>query len=194
MTQAPLSAHQGPGPRRPATLADWEAVPAPYTAHLIAGELYVLPKPMPRHARAQGRLIAELDGPFDRARGGPGGWLFLPEVDVRLGPDVVAPDLAGWRRERLPAVPDTTPVALAPDWVCEVISPRTETLDRGTKAGWYAAAGVGWMWLIDPEARTLEVYRNDAGAWRPAGTWRGDADVTAPPFDALTWSLSVLWG
>jgi Uma2 family endonuclease len=120
--------------------------------------------------------------------------LFLPEVDVRLGPDVVAPDLAGWRRERLPAVPDTTPVALAPDWVCEVISPRTETLDRGTKAGWYAAAGVGWMWLIDPEARTLEVYRNDAGAWRPAGTWRGDADVTAPPFDALTWSLSVLWG
>jgi Uma2 family endonuclease len=193
MAQPPISS-PGPGPRRPATVADWEAVPAPYTAHLIAGNLEVLPKPMPRHAHAQGQLFGELNGPFNRKRGGPGGWLFLQEVDIRLGSDIVSPDIAGWRRERLPGVPDATPITLAPDWVCEVLSPRTETFDRGGKAGWYAAAGVDWLWFVDPEARTLEAYKRDGTAWRPIGTWRGDADVAAPPFDAVTWPLAALWG
>jgi Uma2 family endonuclease len=182
-----------PGPRRPATLADWEAVPAPYTAHLIDGELYVLPKPLPRHARAAGGVYEALVGPFDRKRGGPGGWLFLLEVDILLGRDVVAPDLAGWRRERLAEVPNETPVRVAPDWCCEVLSPRTEVFDRGAKAAWYAAAGVQSLWLVDPDARTLEAYRNDAGAWRPEGRWQGEAEVTAAPFETPSWSLATLW-
>jgi Uma2 family endonuclease len=179
---------------RPATEADWAAVPAPYTAHLIDGELHAMGRPRARHAVAMSGLISTLTGPFQRGLGGPGGWLLLPEVDVRVRRDIVAPDLAGWRRERMPDVPDETPILLAPDWVCEVLSPGTETFDRGVKATWYASVGVGWLWFVDPEAKTLEIYRNDAGAWRPAGTWQGVAEVTTPPFDALPWSLTSLWG
>ncbi len=111
----------GPGPRRPATIADWQAVPAPYTAHLIDGELYAMGRPLARHAVALRRLTISLV-PFDPGpRGqGPGGWLLLPEVDVQVRASIVSPDLAGWRRSRLPAVPTVTPIPLAPDWVCEV--------------------------------------------------------------------------
>jgi Uma2 family endonuclease len=186
---------QPAGPLRLATVADWEAVPAPYTAHLIDGQLYAMGRPRPRHALVLRRLSFHLEG-FDPGEGvaGPGGWLLLPEVDVRVRQNIVAPDLAGWRRERLPSLPDETPVSLAPDWVCEVLSPGTETFDRGVKATWYASVGVTWLWVVDPEARTLEVFRNDAGAWRPEGRWQGEAEVKAAPFEALTWPLGSLWG
>ncbi len=184
----------GPGPRRPATLADWEAVPPPYTAHLIGGRLHVHPKPMPQHSRAQGRLLTKLDDPFDQGLGGPGGWILLQEVDVKLGQEIVAPDIAGWRRDRMPSVPRSRPIALAPDWVCEVISPRTETFDRGDKANWYQEAGVGWLWFADPEAQTLEVYENDGGQFRQRLRFQGSASVAAPPFDAVAWPLASLWG
>ena len=185
----------GPGPRRPATIADWEAVPAPYTAHLIDGELYAMSRPVARHAVALRKLGARLE-PFDPDPGvqGPGGWILLPEVDVRVQGNIVSPDLAGWRRERMPTTPNVTPIPLAPDWVCEVLSPSTETFDRGQKATWYASVGVGWLWFVDPEARTLEVYQNDAELWRPVGRWQGEGQVTAPPFEAAGWSLVGLWG
>jgi len=191
-----MSQQPGPGPRRPATTADWEAVPAPYTAHLIDGELFAMSRPKARHAIALKQVVRALT-PFDGPGGGtaqPGGWLILPEVDVRVRRDIVAPDLAGWRRDRMPDVPDETPIQLAPDWVCEVLSPSTETFDRGVKATWYASVGIGWLWFVDPEGQTLEVYRNDAGAWRPAGSWQGSVDVAAPPFEALSWPLGSLWG
>ena len=135
-----------------------------------------------------------LRGPFHRGRGGPGGWVILAETEVRIGQEAVVPDMAGWRRERLPEGTRGAYLAVAPDWACEILSPRTETFDRGTKAEWYASVGVGWLWFIDPEARTLEAYRRDGSSWRPAGTWRGDAEVTAQPFEALTWPLASLWG
>jgi Uma2 family endonuclease len=116
------------------------------------------------------------------------------EVDVRLGRSVVAPDLAGWRREKMPTLPDETPVVLVPDWVCEVISPGTEVFDRSTKADWYQECGVGWLWLVDPEARTLEVYENDAGQFRQRLRFQGETAVRAPPFEEVTWPLSALWG
>jgi hypothetical protein len=75
-----------------------------------------------------------------------------------------------------------------------VLSPSTEVFDRGVKATWYAAAGVGWLWFVDPEAQTLEAFRNDATAWRPVGSWRGTGEVAAAPFDALAWPLASLWG
>ncbi|RYZ34096.1 MAG: Uma2 family endonuclease [Myxococcaceae bacterium] len=185
----------GPALQRQATVADWEAVPAPYTAHLIAGQLHVMPKPAPRHAMVEGGLLSTLLDPFHRGQGGPGGWVILSEVDVQLGSEVVALDVAGWRRERMPEVPDEVRISLAPDWVCEVLFPRTEAFDRGGKAAWYARSGVDHMWFVDPTARTLEVYRNDAGTWRPVPpTWRGAVVVSAPPFEALKWSLARLWG
>jgi Uma2 family endonuclease len=177
-----------------ATLADWEAVPAPYSAHLIAGKLHVLPRPSPGHALAATSLTDELVGPFQKGRGGPGGWWILAEVDVRLGQDVVAPDLAGWQRTRMPVVPRGRPVLVAPDWVCEVISPGTEVFDRGTKAPWYAAAGVSWLWFVDPEEQLLEVHQNDAGTFRQLRRWQGNVEVTAPPFEPVSWPLGALWG
>jgi Uma2 family endonuclease len=119
--------------------------------------------------------------------------LLLPEVDVQVRQNIVAPDLAGWRRERLPDIPEETPIRIAPDWVCEVLSPGTETFDRGVKATWYASVGVAWLWIVDPEVKTLEVFRNDAGAWRPEGGWQGDGDVAARPFDVYPWPLASLW-
>lgn len=150
-------------------------------------------KPKPMHSMVQGGMTETLLGPFHRGRGGPGGWLLLQEVDIRLGRDIVAPDMAGWRRERMAQVPTEAPITLAPDWVCEVLSPGTEVFDRKTKADWYARSGVGWMWLVDPADRMLEVFRNDSGTWRQEGVWRGDDEVKAAPFDALAWSLGLLW-
>ena len=108
-------------------------------------------------------------------------------------PDISNPDLAAWRSERAPSL-DAVAIHTAPDWVCEVLSPGTEYFDRGIKADWYSKAGVGWLWLVDPEARGLEVFRNDAGVWRPEGSWRGSVSVAACPFEALSWPLDALWG
>jgi hypothetical protein len=175
-------------------VADWEAVPPPFTGHLLGGKLHVHPRPTGPHAEALAGVQDELRGPFHRGRGGPGGWIILPEVDVKLGSDIVAPDLAGWRRARMAEVPRERPILLVPDWGCEVISPGTEVFDRGTKAPWFADAGVGWLWFIDPEEKLLEVYENDAGQFRQHHRWQGSADVKAQPFDAVSWPLDALWG
>lgn len=184
----------GPGLRRPATLADLVAVPPTHTGHLIDGKLYTLPRPRFRHSRAQGALHGALFGPFDQQRGGPGGWLLLIEPELRLGGSAIVPDLAGWRREGLDLEQLDPYPTVAPAWACEVLSPSTEAFDRGLKADALARHGVEWLWFVDPEARTLEAYRNDARSWRPAGNWQGAAIVTAPPFEALSWSLGLLWG
>ena len=193
MTQTPPS-HEGPGLRRPATLADLEAVPPTHTGHLIGGRIYALPRPRFRHSNAQSGLFSLLDSRIGRGGQGPGGWLLLVEPELRLAGNAIVPDLAGWRREGLDLEQlDPYPV-LAPAWACEVLSPSTEAFDRGIKAEGLARAGVPWLWFVDPEARSLEVYRNDAGTWRPAGTWRGEAEVSAQPFETLSWPLSALWG
>jgi Uma2 family endonuclease len=135
-----------------------------------------------------------MDPPFGRGLGGPGGWLFLVEPELHLGRNVLVPDLAGWPRDGL-KIDDLDPYpTVAPAWLCEVLSPGTEVFDRGTKATAFARAGVAWLWFVDPEARTLEVYRNDAGAWRPeASTWSGETLINAPPIEELSWPLGVLW-
>jgi Uma2 family endonuclease len=186
--------------RRRATYADLEAVPPGKVAELIDGELYVFPRPAPKHSKAAGRLMVRLGGPFDLGEGGPGGWWILPEPEVRFpdpgvpkGFHAVDPDLAGWRRERIPELPETAYFSLAPDWICEVISPSTEDHDRETKMPLYAANGVRWAWLVDPIARTLEIYVLGERGWKTA-TIHKDADrVRAAPFDAIELDLSVLW-
>src|SRR5688572_23545703 len=108
-------------------------------------------------------------------------WI-LPEPELHLGADVVVPDLAGWRKEALPRLPEIAYFRLAPAWLCEVLSASTETLDRGKKMATFARHGVRDVWFIDPADRTLEAFANDGGVFCPAGTFRGSARVRVPPF------------
>ncbi|WP_241757806.1 Uma2 family endonuclease [Myxococcus landrumensis] len=183
----------GEGPKRPATYEDLLSLPEHVVGQIIDGELIVMPRPASPHARAHSRLGGELYGPFERGRGGPGGWLFLDEPELHLGPDLLVPDLAGWRRERMPEMPDTPYFTLAPDWVCEVLSPSTEAVDRVKKTRIYAREGVSHLWLVDPRARTLEVLRLSGQHWVELGTCGGDERVRAEPFEALELELGVLW-
>jgi Uma2 family endonuclease len=180
--------------RRRATYDDLLAVPDHLVAEIVDGELFASPRPALRHAQASSSLGGELFGPFHRGRGGPGGWLILFEPELHLSADIVVPDLAGWRRTRLATVPDEPFLKLAPDWVCEVVSPSTERLDRVKKLDVYAREAVGYTWLVNPIARTLEVYRLDAGQWVRVGTYGDDQIVHAVPFDVFALDLLVLWG
>lgn len=187
--------------RRRATYADLEAVPPGKVAELIGGQLYVMPRPAPRHSKAAGRLMVRLGGPFDLGEGGPGGWWILPEPELHFPDptapgeiDAVVPDLAGWRVERMPELPETAYFSLAPDWICEVLSPSTVKEDRNEKMPLYAREGVNWAWLVDPIARTLEVYVLGEGRrWKEPTIHRGDARVRAVPFDAIEFNLADLW-
>lgn len=178
---------------RPATYDDLLKVPDHLVAEIIDGELFTSPRPAPRHADASSGLGGTLRGPFDRGRGGPGGWRILDEPELHLGRDIVVPDLAGWRRERLPSLPDEAYFSIAPDWICEVVSPSTAALDRVRKLAIYAREQVTHAWIIDPLAQTLEAMRLDNGRWVILGTWAGDATVHAEPFAAVEWDLTLLW-
>lgn len=181
--------------KKPATYADLEALPPQFVGEISAGELYASPRPAYAHTRAASALGVRIGGPFDHGINGPGGWLILDEPELHLGDDVLVPDLAGWRRERLPKnlrgeLPYFT---LPPDWVCEIVSPGTARLDRTRKKPTYARAGVGHIWLLDPIARTLEVSRLEAGRWVDAGGYGGEESVRAEPFDAVILPLGELW-
>jgi hypothetical protein len=183
---------------RPATrLARYEdlvALPEHLVGEILAGELHTHPRPAPRHARAYSALGYCLGGPFDAGRDGPGGWWILDEPELHLGADVVVPDLAGWRRERMPALPETTWFELAPDWACEILCPSTARTDRALKMPLYARAGVPHLWLVDPDARTLEVYALQPDRhWLLLATLQESDPVGQPPFAAVEFSLASLW-
>ncbi|WP_437805614.1 Uma2 family endonuclease [Sorangium sp. So ce1078] len=187
-------------PRR-ATYADLEAAPPNKVAELIRGVLHVFPRPAPRHARAASSLGVKICGPFDHGTGGPGGWWILDEPEIHFpDPDspgdveAVVPDIAGWRRERMPELPETPYFSLAPDWICEVLSPSTEQHDRKEKMPLYAREGVQHAWLVDPLQRTLEVFSLTPGrGWTSIATHRDAARVRAAPFQAIELELAVLW-
>ena len=180
-------------PRKP-SYEDILALPEHLVGEILAGELYTHPRPAPRHARAYSALGYLVGGPFDGGKGGPGGWWILDEPELHLGPDVIVPDLAGWRRERLPALPETAWFELAPDWVCEILSPGTARTDRAIKMPIYAREGIPHLWLVDPDARTLEVYqRQHNGHWLLLTTLKEDDPVKQTPFDAVSFSLQDLW-
>lgn len=141
-------------------------------------------------------MIGDLRGPFNRepdGPGNPGGWWILAEPELHLGPDVIVPDLAGWRRERMPRIPDVAHFELPPDWVCEVVSPRTGILDRRRKMPIYAREGVSHLWIVDPILKTIEVYRLQTGSWVVASTHGGDELVRAEPFEALELEIARWW-
>ena len=176
-----------------ATYQDVLDAPAHLVAEIINGTLHTHPRPASRHALATSRLTIELGGPFDRGRGGPGGWWIIDEPELHLDEEIMVPDLAGWRRERMPDYPDTAYFTLAPDWVCEVLSPSTRKLDLHEKRPLYALAGVGHLWLVDPTDRTLEAFELREGEWVLIATAKDDEPVSIRPFDAITFSLADLW-
>ncbi len=180
--------------KRPATYEDLLQVPDNLVAEILDGELHTSPRPAIPHALATSALSTELGGPFQQGRGGPGGWWILYEPELHFGGDVLVPDLAGWRRERLPQVPATPAMELAPDWVCEVVSPSTERIDRAKKLAIYAREGVAHAWLVNPTVRTLEVLRRQGKGWLLLATHGGDAVVRAEPFEAVELDLLHLWG
>jgi Uma2 family endonuclease len=178
---------------RPATYDDLVKLPDNLVAEIVDGELHASPRPAPRHAVAYAGMAGLLHPAFQSGRGGPGGWWILQEPELHLGPDVLVPDLAGWRKARMPHIPDTAYFPLAPDWLCEILSPSTATLDRAKKLAVYAREGVSHVWLLDPIARTLEVLRLEGGRWVIVATDGGDGVVRVEPFDAIEFALSEFW-
>ena len=180
--------------------ADIEALPPHLRGEILGGELVVQPRPGRPHTRAASSLTRGL-GAFDMDDGGgngPGGWIIEVEPELHLDVDpefpVVIPDLAAWRVGRLAADSEDAAYDVAPDWVCEILSPRTAADDRHLKMPFYARAGVAHLWLIDPLLFLLEAYRNEPGGWRLLGTWFGAERARVEPFDALELALTRLWG
>jgi len=178
---------------RPALYDDLMKLPDHVVAEIVDGELHATPRPAPRHAVAGSIIGGRLVQPYHEGRGGPGGWWILYEPELHLGSDVLVPDWAGWRRSRMPALPATAYFPLAPDWVCEILSPSTASLDRAKKLTTYAREQVAHAWLIDPIAGTLEVLRLEGGRWSIISTHAGNEVVRAEPFVEVELDLRSLW-
>jgi Uma2 family endonuclease len=171
------------------------ALPPGKTGEIINGKLHVQPRPAGPHALASSTLGGDLNGPFQRGKGGPGGWWILDEPEVHFIRDieVCVPDIAGWRKERLPKVPQGHRFEIVPDWICEVLSPSTAKTDRVEKMPVYARYGVASLWLVHPIERTLEAYVLREGLWTVVGLFKDNDIVQVPPFDAVALNLADLW-
>ena len=180
-------------PRTRATYQDVLDAPAHRVAEIIDGVLYTQPRPASPHALATSSLGSDLAAPFQFGRGGPGGWWIIDEPELHLGEDILVPDLAGWRRERMPAYPDVAYFTLPPDWVCEVLSASTRRIDLHGKRPIYAREGVAHLWLVDPVDHTLEAFELRHGEWVLFATAKDDDPVQVRPFEAITFSLGDLW-
>jgi Uma2 family endonuclease len=179
--------------RRKATYQDVLDAPEHLVAEVLAGDLYTHPRPAGPNTEAASVLGMDLGGAFHRGRGGPGGWIILDEPELHLGPDIMVPDLGGWRRARLPAVPNAAHIELAPDWACEVLSPSTALVDRRLKLPIYAREKVQHVWLVDPAARSVEVFRLDGESYRLIVTHGEDEVVRLEPFAEIELELGPLW-
>jgi Uma2 family endonuclease len=179
---------------RPATYADLQALPEGVKGEIIDGELYVQPRPRPAQARAEATIVSDIQGPYDLGRGGPGGWWILPEPAIELprSPEF-SPDVAGWRRERLPELPQDASIQVAPDWICEILSPGTRAYDYVKKRPFYAQIGVSWLWYVDVEARTVTVSRRVEGGWLEVAVHGGDERVQLEPFADAQLELALWW-
>ena len=177
-----------------ALYARYAELPPGVVAEIVGGEIRVLPPPKPRHARISSRLGTRLGRSFewDADDPSPGGWVILDEPELRFGDEIRVPDLAAWRVERY-VEPEDNPITLTPDWICEVLSPTTARSDRAEKMPLYAEHGVGFLWIVDPAMKTLEVYRREGTLWVVASTHGEDDRVRAVPFDAIELDLGALW-
>jgi Uma2 family endonuclease len=180
----------------PASLwRELEQLPEHLKGEIIDGELHVQPRPRFRHSRANAFLARHLGGSFDYDSDGPGGWWILVEPGIEL-PDApeVAPDLAGWRRERMPAPPpEGEPIRLIPDWVCEVLSRSNAGYDRSKKFPFYARIGVAWLWVVDPREQTVEIRRLHEQRWLVLATFSGPEPMRTEPYESIEIPLARLW-
>ena len=186
------------GARKLATIVDFLAIPEDRRFHeLIAGEIVRKAMPSPRHGGAQAAMTAVLFPLYGRRPGGrrPGGWWFATEVEVQFSEhEVYRPDVAGWRRERLPQLPDTTPIELLPDWVCEILSPSNTSNDLVKKFRTYHASGIPHYWIVDPTNEILTVHRWTPDGYVTATTAQRGERVRAEPFDDVEWPIGILFG
>jgi Uma2 family endonuclease len=181
--------------KKPATYEDIEELPLGWVGEILEDELFAHPRPAAAHLQVASRLGILLGRHFEEGVGSLGGWWILDEPELHFGRDVVVPDLAGWRRERLPFHPGSSPpfITLAPDWVCEVLSPSTASVDRGRKMPVYQREGVSSAWIIDPRKCTLEVFHLGHGGWQLAACHVGNTVVRAEPYEAVPLDLGLLW-
>ncbi len=179
--------------KQPATYADLEAVPPHLVAEILFGSLVTHPRPARRHGGAGSVLGMVTGNPFQLGIGGPGGWIFVDEPELHLGPHIAVPDIAGWRRERMTEPAEKVYFEVAPDWICEILSDSTEKYDRGDKRRIYAHYEVEHLWLLDPRIKLLEVFHRQNRDWVLTHTYSDSENVCAPPFDAITFSLGLLW-
>jgi Uma2 family endonuclease len=177
------------------TLEDLEALPPGVVGEIIEGVLYTMTKPRMRHQRAATRIGSGVGDPFDVGIGGPGGWWIVNEPGIELPNNTkeISPDVAGWRRERMPDMPVDEPIRIIPDWVCEVLSKHTRRHDQLVKMPYYARIGVPYAWLVDIEARVLTAYRLESGTWRTIGTYSDDAEARIEPFDVVPLNVAQWW-
>lgn len=182
-------------PAAPDLYAELEALPENLVGEIIDGNLFAQPRPAAPRAVASSCLGADLHGAFQRGRGGPGGWWIIDEPELHFVRDteVLVPDIAGWRRERMRRMPEDQRFEVVPDWVCEILSPSTARKDRVIKMPVYARFGIAYLWLVDPIARTLESFALEDGRWVVTGQFKDDDRVAIPPFEELRLELGSLW-
>jgi Uma2 family endonuclease len=176
-----------------ATYDDLMRVPDIMVAELIDGELYAWPRPSGKHARVSSRLGMKLGSAYDLGDSGPGGWWLIDEPELHFGENVLVPDLGGWRRERMPEYPEASGCTVAPDWLCEVLSPSTGKIDRGKKLPIYAREGVQYAWIVDPLQETIEIKHLENGRWSDLAIFAGNDVVRAEPFPEIEFSASIFW-
>jgi len=176
-----------------ATYADLCDLPDNVVGEIVDGDLVATPRPSYRHGNVAAGLVDEIRSPFQRGRGGPGGWWILVEPEIHLDEHVLVPDLAGWRQSKMPSLPEGNWTEMAPDWICEVLSPSTFRLDRVRKMPIYAEFQVPNIWLVDPVNKGLEVFRLESGKWVLLATYAGDDKLRAEPFKEIEIDLSHLW-
>jgi Uma2 family endonuclease len=172
-----------------------EALPEGLTGEILDGQLHTQPQPTARHQAAASKLGGKLIDPYSEGKGGPGGWWIIDEPEIHFVRDkvVVVPDLAAWRRERMPDLPVDQRFEVVPDWVCEILSPSTRSKDREIKMPLYARHGVGNAWLIDPDAETLEAYELRGAEWTQLGVYGVDDTPAAAPFEVAAFRVGDLW-
>ncbi len=179
--------------KRKVRYEDLYDLPENMIGEIVDDELHALPRPSPRHAKAASDLGATLVYPYRFGRGGPGGWIILDEPEIRLGEHTLVPDLAGWKKERFPSSIKTNWIGVAPDWVCEVLSPNTMRLDKTKKMPIYATHNVKHIWLLNPIDKTLDVFKLASGGWLLLNSYAENDKARAEPFQETEIDLSDLW-
>lgn len=185
--------------RKRATEEDVRNAPEGMTAELVDGELFMAPRPAVPHAKAATALSSQLfmlldhDQRTDDEGRPPDSWHILSEPEIHVGGDIFVPDIAGWRRSRVPTLPESPSISITPDWVCEVFSPSSYIRDRLVKASAYQRHGVPWIWYVDPSTRFVEAWRNTGKTWELVTQGAATDQFDAPPFEGVSVDLRRLW-